>query len=276
MADVNIQLGYKTAAWFAANPTLVLLAGQMVYKEQTGTYKLGDGTTQLSALSFLGASSSGVTSFNSRTGVVVPANGDYTTAQLTVSTDKNLVTDAQLVVIGNTSGTNTGNETAATIGAIVNGATNYTPPLDADKIGIWDVANSLFKALTWANLKAALSSIFAPLNPVVDITSLCTITGWSSFTTCVVSRIDLGNAYLINVYISGTSNSGTASVQLDFTSSINFGNYSYAVSNGSGVNGRVIIAAGSDTIDWRAAASGTSFAATGTKLISGQFWFPKP
>ena len=190
--------------------------------------------------------------------------------------DDNYVTDAQLVVIGNTSGTNTGNETAATIGAIVNGATNYTPPLDSDKIGIWDVANSLFKSLTWANLKVALSSIFAPLNSVVDITSLCTITGWSSFTTCVVTRIDLGNAYLVNVYISGVSNSGTASVQLDFTSSINCGNYSYAVSNGSGVNGRVLIAAGSDTIDWRAAASGTSFAATGTKLVSGQFWFPKP
>lgn len=190
--------------------------------------------------------------------------------------DDNYVTDAQLVVISNTSGTNTGNETAATIGAIVNGATNYTPPLDSDKIGIWDVANSLFKSLTWANLKVALSSIFAPLNSVVDITSLCTITGWASFTTCVVTRIDLGNAYLVNVYISGVSNSGTASVQLDFTSSINCGNYSYAVSNGSGVYGRVLIAAGSDTIDWRANAAGASFVATGTKLISGQFWLPKP
>ena len=74
--------------------------------------------------------------------------------------DDNYVTDAQLVVIGNTSGTNTGDETAARIGTIVNGATNYVTPLDADKIGIWDVANSLFKAVTWANLKATLVSTF--------------------------------------------------------------------------------------------------------------------
>lgn len=77
--------------------------------------------------------------------------------------DDNYVTDAQLVVIGNTSNTNSGNETAATIGAIVNGATNYATPLDADKIGIWDVANSLFKSLTWANLKATLKTYFDTL-----------------------------------------------------------------------------------------------------------------
>jgi hypothetical protein len=56
MANVNIKLGYKNAAFFAANPTLVLNVGQLIYLEQTGTYKIGDGVTQLSALSFLGAS----------------------------------------------------------------------------------------------------------------------------------------------------------------------------------------------------------------------------
>jgi hypothetical protein len=54
MANVDIQLGYKDSAWFTANATLVLLAGQTVHLLQTGTYKIGDGTTQLSALSFLG------------------------------------------------------------------------------------------------------------------------------------------------------------------------------------------------------------------------------
>lgn len=57
----------------------------------------------------------GVTSFNTRTGVVVPVNGDYTTAQVTESTDKKYITDAEKVVIGNTSNTNTGDETTATI-----------------------------------------------------------------------------------------------------------------------------------------------------------------
>ena len=58
MANVDIQLGYKNAAFFAANPTLILEIGQMIYLEQTGTYKIGDGVTQLSALSFLGSTSS--------------------------------------------------------------------------------------------------------------------------------------------------------------------------------------------------------------------------
>jgi len=58
MANVDIQLGYKDSAWFTANATLVLKVGQTVHLEQTGTYKIGDGVTVLSALSFLGAASS--------------------------------------------------------------------------------------------------------------------------------------------------------------------------------------------------------------------------
>ena len=54
MANVDIKLGYKDSAWFTANPTLILKQGQIVALEQTGTYKLGDGVTQLSALTFLG------------------------------------------------------------------------------------------------------------------------------------------------------------------------------------------------------------------------------
>ena len=55
MANVDIQLGYKDSTWFTNNATLVLKVGQTVHLEQTGTYKIGDGTTQLSALLFLGS-----------------------------------------------------------------------------------------------------------------------------------------------------------------------------------------------------------------------------
>jgi hypothetical protein len=58
--NAHIQLGYKSAAWFTANPTLVLKVGQRVDLEQTGTYKLGDGSTQLSALAFLGGGGGGI------------------------------------------------------------------------------------------------------------------------------------------------------------------------------------------------------------------------
>jgi len=54
--DVSVQLGYKDSAWFAANPTFLLGKGQIIHLEQTSTYKLGDGVTALSALSFLGGS----------------------------------------------------------------------------------------------------------------------------------------------------------------------------------------------------------------------------
>lgn len=58
MAIVNgsLELGYKNTAWFTANPTVILKEGQIVYLEQTGQFKIGDGVTQLSALSFLGIS----------------------------------------------------------------------------------------------------------------------------------------------------------------------------------------------------------------------------
>jgi len=57
----SVQLGYKNLAWFNANPNLVLKLGQRVDYLQTGTYKIGDGVTVLSALAFLGGSSGGGT-----------------------------------------------------------------------------------------------------------------------------------------------------------------------------------------------------------------------
>jgi hypothetical protein len=273
-ATVNIpsQLVIQTAAEWAADSDVYgqhnILVTSDVYYSGTDQrkFKLANGVDTWSDLDYMPLG--GSASWGGITGTL----SDQTDLQTVLNnkeplkgSDDNYVTDAQLVVISNTSGTNTGdNATNTTSNAYADGKV-------ADSItnGVTTIApsqNAVFDAL-------ALKS---PLNAVTDITSSCTIVGWSSFTTSVVTRIDLGNAYLVNVYISGTSNSGTASVQLDFTSSINAGNYSYAVSNGTGVNGRVLIAAGSDTIDWRAAASGTSFAATGTKLISGQFWFPKP
>lgn len=62
-----------------------------------------------------GGGGGAVDSFNGRTGAVIPQNGDYTTGQVTEDTDKNYVTDAEKSTIGNTSGTNTGDETTGTI-----------------------------------------------------------------------------------------------------------------------------------------------------------------
>lgn len=54
---VHIRQGYKNEAWFTANANVVTLkAGQRVNLLQTGLYKLGDGTTILGALEWLGES----------------------------------------------------------------------------------------------------------------------------------------------------------------------------------------------------------------------------
>lgn len=56
----------------------------------------------------------GVTSFNTRTGAVTSASGDYSTAMVPDSTNRRYVSDAGLVVLGNTSGVNTGDQTIPT------------------------------------------------------------------------------------------------------------------------------------------------------------------
>lgn len=76
MANVDIQLGYKNAAFFAANPTLILEIGQLIYLEQTGTYKIGDGVTQLQNLSFLGTSTPNVQSVTSAATVTPTTTND--------------------------------------------------------------------------------------------------------------------------------------------------------------------------------------------------------
>ena len=187
MADVIIQLGYKDSAWFTANASLVLAEGQKVHLLQTGTYKLGDGVTQLSALSFLGAS--GAVAHNDTTGKQGGTTNEYYH-----------LTSAQHTVVQNTSGTNTGDETAARIGAITNGSTDYPTPLDADKIGIWDVANSLFKALTWANLKATLKTYFDTL---YSSGSLYIPNVWISpnFTTKITGSSWNGTAWFVPFFV---------------------------------------------------------------------------
>jgi hypothetical protein len=66
-------------------------------------------------------------------------------------------------------------ETTTTIGAIINGATGKTTPVDADYIGLMDsAASNVLKKLSWANVKATLKAYFdtlyAPLSqPLVVV-----------------------------------------------------------------------------------------------------------
>lgn len=95
--------------------------GDFAVVGETNTIWVWNGTA------FIDSSASGaVLSVNGRTGVITLTKADVgldnvvnldtsTTANITDSTDKRFVTDANLVVLGNTSGTNTGDETNSTI-----------------------------------------------------------------------------------------------------------------------------------------------------------------
>lgn len=123
---------------------------------------------------------------------LVTAGADATTADIADSTNKRYVTDAQLTVIGNTSGTNTGDQTTvsgnagsatqlqtsrnidgqafngtADITVIAPGthaATSKSTPVDGDELPLVDsAASNVLKKLTWANLKATLKTYFDTL-----------------------------------------------------------------------------------------------------------------
>lgn len=60
MSNITVCLAYKDSAWFIANNTVVLEAGQHVHLSDgtgylTDAYKIGDGSTQLQALPWKGA-----------------------------------------------------------------------------------------------------------------------------------------------------------------------------------------------------------------------------
>jgi hypothetical protein len=80
-----------------------------------------------------------------------------TTNDIPDSLNKRYVTDANLTVLSNTSGTNTGNETTSTIGALINGSASATPN-DSDLVAT--VESSVLKNITWTNVKAFLKTYF--------------------------------------------------------------------------------------------------------------------
>lgn len=178
MANVNIRLGNKSSAWFSANPTLVLLSGQLVYlDDQSGQYKKGDGTTQLSALSFLGGGGSGLTSVGitgsdfSITGSPLTSNGSISLTLASVNSNvgtfnnvtvnaKGLVTSASNVSYL-TSLTGTSNRITVS-GSTIDIASTYAGQSSITTLGtigngVWQ-GTSIGTGYTDAKIKGSLTS----------------------------------------------------------------------------------------------------------------------
>lgn len=108
--NIPIQLGFKGAAWFSSNPNYVLKAGQIVFLSTTSQYKIGDGTTVLSALSFNGGTTSTLanTLLNGNTtgasDIVATNNSKYRNSDSSVNLN---ISNSGLIEFTNTDGSYT-------------------------------------------------------------------------------------------------------------------------------------------------------------------------
>jgi hypothetical protein len=86
-----------------------------------------------------------------------------------IDSDTN-ITAVGTVTGSNLSGTNTGDETTTTIGALINGAADKATPIDADYVGLMDsAAANILKKLSWANIKATLKTYFDSLYSLLGL-----------------------------------------------------------------------------------------------------------
>lgn len=131
------------------------------------------------------------------------------------------LTSAELTVVQNTSGVNSGNETTSSIGTLINGAPATTTPGDTDLVAMG--IGSVLKKLTWANVKATLKTyfdaIYQPLH--ANLTSLAGL----SYSSTSFVKMTGPNTFALdtNTYLTTTTwggIGGTLSNQLDLQAAL--------------------------------------------------------
>lgn len=106
-----------------------------------------------------------------------------------------------------------------------------------------------------------------------------TIVGWSSFTTKIIRYKKIGNIVYVLFDLAGTSNSTAATFTLAVASASNGMSPGAALhitqDNGSQFTtpGRVVISVGTANVSTQANSAAGVFTNSGTKRITGQFWY---
>lgn len=161
----------------------------------------------------------------------------------------------------------------------VNGQTGVVV-LDANDIGLGNVNNTsdLNKPISTATQTALDGKI--TLNNWVDISLTSTIIGWSAFTTRIIRYLDVGNAFVYYVFLTGTSNSTNVTLTIHYTPTINLTNFGglFSINNGTSLAGLAPtnLTAASNVVSVPVAQnSGTSWVASGTKSVRGIIIVPK-
>jgi hypothetical protein len=109
--------------------------------------------------------------------------------------DTNAFTNALKAKLDAISGTNTGNETAISIGALLASVTSKSTPIDVDSISILDSVTGLLQRVTWANAKAVLKTYFDTLYVLVK-TSITTLNTGTNTTEYITPDVMEGSKYL--------------------------------------------------------------------------------
>lgn len=186
----------------------------------------GDGTPG-SPLSVIPGSSE-VDSVFGRTGDVVAVDGDYTTALVPDSSNKRYVTDAQLTVLSNTSGTNTGDVTVTDsaeidftltgqniTASIVSGSIDETK-LDASVNASLDLADTAIQNLADLGITASAAELNILDGATLTTTELNYVDG---VTSAIQTQL---NAKQGNLTLTTTGTSGAATLIGD---TLNIPNY---------------------------------------------------
>jgi hypothetical protein len=131
-----------------------------------------------------------------------------------------------------------------------------------------------------SSVRTKLNNVITEINLLdptdwIDYSSTSTVVGWSVLTTKKIRYRVIGKQIFVVVQLVGTSNSTTTTFTLPFTrgSNIYTLNYAWAINGGAFVNGAIELTSSSSTVVCSYTGGQTSWTASGSKQIYGQFFY---